>query len=83
VESVFGQIKGALGLDRFRLRAHGERERGMGADGHHPQHPQAVQGVNGHGLRAWFMSPRLQSGIPESQELNHRFLASAQRATRS
>jgi hypothetical protein len=29
------------------------------------------------------MSPRLQSDIPESQELNHRFLASVQRATRS
>jgi len=24
----------------------------MGADGHHPQHPQAVQGVNGNGLMA-------------------------------
>ena len=29
------------------------------------------------------MSPLLQSDIPESQELNHRFLVSAQRATRS
>ena len=29
------------------------------------------------------MSPRLQSDIPESQELNHRILASELRATRS
>ena len=29
------------------------------------------------------MSPRLKSDIPELQVLNHRFLASAQRATGS
>ena len=58
-------------------------ERGMGPDGHHPQPAQAVQGINGNGLRPWFMSPRLQSDIPELQVLNHRFLASAQRATGS
>jgi len=33
-------------------------ERGMGADGHQPQPAQAVQGINGNGLRPWFMSPR-------------------------
>jgi len=51
VEPVFGQIKGARGLDRFRTGS-GAGERGMGANGHHPQPAQAVQGINGHGLMA-------------------------------
>ncbi|MBM3349816.1 MAG: hypothetical protein FJY58_09000 [Betaproteobacteria bacterium] len=45
VEPVFGQIKGARGQDRFRLLGMAKVNGGMGADGHHPQPAQAVQGI--------------------------------------
>ena len=60
----------------------GARERAMDPGGDHSQFSQAVSGIAGNGLRSWFMSPRLRLDIPQSQELNHRFLAPAQRATR-
>jgi hypothetical protein len=55
----------------------------MDPDGIPPQHHQAFQGINGNDPRSWFMSPRLQSDIPESPELNHHFLAPAQRVKHS
>ena len=57
VEPVFGQIKGARGLDRIRLRGLEKvnGEWGMGADHHSAQPAQAVQGIcGGNDLRPWF-----------------------------
>lgn len=50
VEPMFGQIKGARGLDHFRWRGLGTWERDRGADGHHRQPAQAVPGIDGHCL---------------------------------
>jgi len=73
VEPVFGQIKGGGTAGSLPVARAGAGERGMGADGHHPQHPQAVQGVSGIGLRSRLGSLRLQSGRPRPgfQEINH------------
>ena len=51
VEPVFGQIKGARGLDRFLLRGAGESRQGMDPDSHYQQHRQAAPGFPGSKLR--------------------------------
>lgn len=57
VGPVFGQIQDARGLNRLRLRGLEIVIRRMGADGHHPQHPQTAQSIASPSLATGFISP--------------------------
>jgi hypothetical protein len=59
VEPVFGQIKGARGPGSLPIAGSGEGEWGMGADGHHLQPAQVLQGNACPGLRARLISPEV------------------------